>query len=146
MTWEVRTLALLPALLKPQLHIFQNWMEGNGTLEPEKYNSTQIKPIHHPVRGLENSFSPDIARTPLPLTRVPPCNPPKQYDSQMVDASVCTVYCCLATFLAFKAKYTRASGSLAEEGGQLSLLEAGLSHDSSHSPWAATSPGPTDLL
>lgn len=43
MEHKLRALALLLALLDPQLHLFQDWFKGNETLQLEGYNSTQIK-------------------------------------------------------------------------------------------------------
>lgn len=57
------TLALLPALLNPQLYPFQDWFRGNGTSETQGCNSTEIKTIHPPMQILENSFSQHIVRT-----------------------------------------------------------------------------------
>lgn len=65
--WKLWTLSLLSAVLEPRLHIFQNWFKDHGTLQTKKYNSIQIKIIHSLVRVLENSFSEDMARIPLPL-------------------------------------------------------------------------------
>lgn len=36
-------LALLLALLKPQLHLFQDWFKGYGALEPEEPNSMHMQ-------------------------------------------------------------------------------------------------------
>lgn len=63
-------LALLRAFRKPQPHI-ANGMKGNGTLETEKENSTQTKPIHYPVSLRTFFFSryfkdPTSATTELP--------------------------------------------------------------------------------
>lgn len=49
--------ALFLTLLKPQLHFFQDWSKGNGTLEAQ---IPQIKPTHPPVGVSENSF-PEIS-------------------------------------------------------------------------------------
>lgn len=61
------TLALLRALLKPPLSILQDLIQGNGTSETERCNSTQIKLTHPPVRDSDSSFSRDTVRTPFPL-------------------------------------------------------------------------------
>lgn len=63
------TLALLLALLDPQLYLFQDWVKGHGTMQPKECNSTQIRPFttsHSPMWILEHSFPKDILRTLLP--------------------------------------------------------------------------------
>lgn len=59
-------MAFILALLKTGLDFSQDRMEENGTLETQGFNSTEIKITHPPFGGSENSFSRDIARTPIP--------------------------------------------------------------------------------
>lgn len=62
------TLALISALLKPQLH-FSDWTKENWTLETQECNSMEIKLStipHPPMRVSENAFSQDIVRIPHP--------------------------------------------------------------------------------
>lgn len=72
-TWNgnsVWATALILALLKTQLDFFLGKTKGNGTLETQGFESTEIKlsaTSHPPVRVSENSFSHDITRNPLPL-------------------------------------------------------------------------------
>lgn len=53
-------LALILALLNPQLHVFQDWFKENGALETEKYNSMQIKlsTAFHPPVGASGTQKP----------------------------------------------------------------------------------------
>lgn len=70
-------LALLLTLPKPQLHIFQDSLKGNGTLQTERENFTRINlstTSHSLMQVLENSFSRDIIKKPTPASKraVPP--------------------------------------------------------------------------
>lgn len=75
--WKLWTLVAFRST-QPPMHIFLDWFKDNRNLPTEKYNFTQIKIIHSLVQILENSFSKDIARTPLPLMmeKFHPPNPP----------------------------------------------------------------------
>lgn len=56
-----------PALLKAQLDFFLGGMKGNGALETQGLNSTEVKlsTISHPLEQVsEIFFSHDIARKP----------------------------------------------------------------------------------
>lgn len=62
--------ALILGLVKLQLDVFHGGSEGNETLRTHGCNSIEIKlstTSHPPRRISENSFSRDIARSPLPL-------------------------------------------------------------------------------
>lgn len=59
-------MTLILALLKTQLDFSLGGPEGDGTLETKGLNSSQINISHSPMQVSENSFSPDIARSPLP--------------------------------------------------------------------------------
>lgn len=62
-------MALPLTLLEPQWHLFQDWLKGDGTLEPQECKVTQINPPFtspSPTGISENSFSKGITRTPLP--------------------------------------------------------------------------------
>lgn len=65
---DTLTLALLLALLNPQLPPFQDSFKGPGTLKTEECKSTQIKPLtsHSPEGASENVDFSSAPRTPLP--------------------------------------------------------------------------------
>lgn len=49
LNWTVPcwTLAFILALLKPQLHVFLSGTKGNGTLETQGFDSTEIKLLQY---------------------------------------------------------------------------------------------------
>lgn len=51
-----------------QLHLFQDWFEGHGNLQPEECNYMPINTIHSPFQVLKNSFSKDIVKNPTPTS------------------------------------------------------------------------------
>lgn len=66
MEWNLWTLTLLEL----QLHFFYGRTEGEGTLETQGFNSTQMKIIPSPMQVSEYSFSWYITRIPLPQAKV----------------------------------------------------------------------------
>lgn len=58
-------MVLILAQLKTWLDVFLGGMEGDGNLETQEINFTQINTIHSPMQVSENSFSCDITRSPL---------------------------------------------------------------------------------
>lgn len=61
--WAV---AFILALLKAQLDFFDGRTEGEGTLQTQGFTSIQVNTIYSPIQILENLFSGDITRSPLP--------------------------------------------------------------------------------
>nr|KAF6460592.1 hypothetical protein HJG59_011502 [Molossus molossus] len=60
---ELWTLILFLALLNSQLHLFQDWFNGNGAVQTKGYNCTQVEITHPSVEVLESYFSQDMIRT-----------------------------------------------------------------------------------
>lgn len=75
---KLQTLGLLLALLNPQLPLFQDWLKGNGTLEPEECSSRKRKsstPPHSPV-GASEVLGSAVFHTPLAMEESHSCTLP----------------------------------------------------------------------
>lgn len=68
MEQKLRTLALILAPLKAKWDFFPGGTEGNGTLETQGFDSTQIIITRSSVRVLENYFSRDHLKNSTPLS------------------------------------------------------------------------------